>query len=298
MIDIKELARIKNDSINKRVREMHVRTLQMFRYENLPDTIDPIHLEKLLQIGGVACVTEVRGDLYALRCGVGGELDANDLPTICTVANPWLKFDKTLKIGSECIVVRNDSESLGLDGINKRYASQLIENEITMRLMLINRRVCNCISATTDTAVKSAENFIERLTLGDIAILGDSELLGDNAINTLPYATSTGQSLIENIEYQQYTLSHWLNDLGLDSNFNMKREALNSSETTLNKDTLFPQIDNMLDERKRGIDAINALYGTNIRVFKNSSWADNEKELDNAMNGGEENDSTEIEESV
>ena len=52
----------------------------------------------------------------------------------------------------------------------------------------------------------------------------------------------------------------------------MKREALNSAESALNDDILYPLIDEMLEERQKGVEKINKLYGTNISVELSSVW--------------------------
>ena len=72
----------------------------------------------------------------------------------------------------------------------------------------------------------------------------------------------------------------------------MKREALNSSESSINNDILFPLVDNMLEQRKQGCDRINKLYGTNISVKLNSSWSDNHKEEQAVIDSLEKNEET------
>ena len=52
----------------------------------------------------------------------------------------------------------------------------------------------------------------------------------------------------------------------------MKREALNSAESALNDDILYPLIDEMLEERQKDIEKVNELYGTNISVELSSVW--------------------------
>ena len=71
-------------------------------------------------------------------------------------------------------------------------------------------------------------------------------------------------------------------ELGLNANYNMKRESISANESQLNKDALFPLIENMLNEQRAGWDAVNAKYGTDIHVELSSAWKDNieEKELD------------------
>ena len=68
------------------------------------------------------------------------------------------------------------------------------------------------------------------------------------------------------------------NELGLQSNYNMKRESINSGESQLNEDMLHPLIDDMLRERQIALEKVNAMFGTNITVEFNSAWEINERE--------------------
>ena len=52
----------------------------------------------------------------------------------------------------------------------------------------------------------------------------------------------------------------------------MKRESLNENEIEANADTLTPLLDDMFKCRKKAVDEINAIYGTNIEVDFASSW--------------------------
>ena len=87
-------------------------------------------------------------------------------------------------------------------------------------------------------------------------------------------------TLLPLIEHHQYIKSEWLADLGLDSNWNGKREAVNSAETALNKDYLMPLIDQMLLERQKGLERVKELFGVEMRVELFSSWETNSKEED------------------
>ena len=46
---------------------MLAKTISMFEWENLPDTIPYKELEKLLQVNGFAFITEVNGELYVIQ---------------------------------------------------------------------------------------------------------------------------------------------------------------------------------------------------------------------------------------
>ena len=60
----------------------------------------------------------------------------------------------------------------------------------------------------------------------------------------------------------------------------MKREAINSAESRLNDDILHPTIDVMLQCRKKAVEKINKMFGTNITVELNSVWEQNKIEED------------------
>ena len=77
---------------------------------------------------------------------------------------------------------------------------------------------------------------------------------------------------------QQYLKASFYNEIGLNANWNAKRESINSNESQLNDDMLTPLIDNMLKERQEGVDRVNKLFGTDISVEFNSAWKENEEE--------------------
>ena len=58
----------------------------------------------------------------------------------------------------------------------------------------------------------------------------------------------------------------------------MKREAINDAESGMNEDSLLPLVDDMLENRKRGVEKINKMFGTNITVELDSSWKEVEYE--------------------
>lgn len=80
------------------------------------------------------------------------------------------------------------------------------------------------------------------------------------------------------IELEQYIKASCLNEIGLNANYNMKRESLNSAESALNDDFLIPLIDNMLACRKDFVNKVNNMYGTDITVELNSAWLTNKLE--------------------
>lgn len=261
------------------------RTQMMFKYTNLPETIDPILLERMLQINGVACITKAPNDseeekLYAFSGSFGGELDIYYRPTIFVVSNPHLGkegFSKEVVVnGTEehtGVIMYNDSEWQGLTPLIARYASLMTENVLTTRIADIMLRKMDIIIAGTDKAKKSSDLFLKQLEDGKLASLADSTFF--ESIRTLPVSNYNGSYLIQFIELQQYLKGSFYNELGLRANYNMKREAIGEGESTLDADSVLPLCENMLNSRRKCIALVNQLFGTNISVDYNSAWLEN-----------------------
>lgn len=260
----------KDVNVRNQVLYMLNRSLLMFRYHGLPESIPAIELERILQTNGYAGITEVNGELYALYGGLGGMYDAYGRPTIMTVANPWLKFNATLKIGEDVILMRNDTMMMGLIPIYSKYTTIMNENEITMVLASISKRVNNLISVSDDNTAESARVYLKKLEEGDLGYIFESKLF--ESLKTSPMGSGGHVQLTELIELQQYLKASMYNEIGLNANFNMKRERLNSSEVEMNSDNLYPLVDNMLEHRRLALEEINKKYGLNITVEFNSSW--------------------------
>lgn len=267
--------------MNAQVRYMLARTQSMFKYENLPSTIPQRDLELLLQTCGYAGIVDVNGSLYALYGGRGGEPNPYYMPTIYTVANPALKLSKTYDIGKNVVVIPNDSMYVGLVPMFSRYASLMVENDISIRLAAINSRMTVLLSSPDDRTRQSAIEYLKNIEDGKLGVISDSAFL--DSIKAQPGATQAFSNIMQElIELQQYLKASWYNELGLQSNYNMKRESINADEAAMNEDTLLPFIDDMLKCRKEGVQAVNDMFGTSITVSLASAWEDNQQELEMA----------------
>lgn len=224
-------------------------------------------------------------DLYAFYAGLGGQQDAYYRPTVAIVNNPFLKFDKELVIGRDCAVVRNDSHFLGLMPMYWRYAAQMAENDISIRSAQINSRERSVIIADNQRAYDSAQEYLKKLEDGDLAAIMDTPLLGNSRVeNGSPSAANT---IIQLIELGQYLKASWFNEVGLNTSFNMKREYLSSEEIAVNTDVLMPLVDDMLECRQRGIEIVNSMFGTNVKVKKSSAWEHKDIQADSYTQGKE-----------
>lgn len=266
------------------IQYMFDRTNIMFEYSGLPDTIPAPMLEYMLQIYGSVAIIEHNGELYAVRAEFGGPLDPYYRPTNAVVANPALDltityrivnhlapFEKTLWASQPpCVRFLNDSQIQGLFPLFSRYATQLVENDISIRSAQINSRQQAIIAADTGSDVEAAKKYIDDLVAGKLSAIGKRPFL--DGINIQDVSKNTANVIMQLIELQQYLKASWYNDIGLSSNFNMKSQYISAEEINSNADMMLPLIDNMFYSRQMAVDAVNKQFGSNISVEKSSAW--------------------------
>jgi hypothetical protein len=142
---------------------------------------------------------------------------------------------------------------------------------VSFKMATINTRIQQVLLATDDNEKASFDKWLTDLENGELSSLISDDLMSN--IKTTEYGNKSISNIKDLIELQQYLKSQWFIDLGLNSNFNMKRESLNSNETNVGEMILLPYIDDMLQMRREFVNGVNKMYGTNISVELDSSWA-------------------------
>ena len=252
------------------VLNMLSRTLGMFEWKGLPKTLSSRSMEIEMQTRGFCCIAEVdnpaHGDagLYCFRYAQpAGELNAERLPTRMVAVDPWLNFDKDMIIDDECLVIPNDALWLGLSDLFSLHAGQLADAQTTMRLQLYNARINKILTATDDKVVQEAKQILEDIKAGKWGVIGDEiELEGMmKALSAVDFTSPHSGTIKDTMEVLQYYLAQWFISVGLNDNFNMKREALNGTETESNANTLFALPLMMKEYRELGVEKLNQMYG-------------------------------------
>lgn len=274
----------KSSAIFNYVQYMFDRTNRMFRYTGLPDTIPEYILEYMLQIYGSVAVLEHKGELYAFRCNFGGPPDPYYRPTQAVIANPALDIDTMFRVVNNlppfdkttwekyppCVRFLNDSQIQGLLPLFARYATQMSENDVSIRSAQINLRQQTVIVADTGPEIQSAESYIKNLEDGKLSSIQKRPFA--DGVKVMNASTSQSNTVIQLIELQQYLKASWYNEIGLNSNFNMKRQYMSADEVNSSADIMLPLIDNMFFSRQQAVEAINKEFGTSISVEKDSAW--------------------------
>lgn len=274
----------KDRFLNNYIDDMLIKCNQMFHYENLPDTVPKRILEYMLMCKGYCIFTKYNDKYYVLQGGLGGIPNEYYEYTQCIVNNPYLKLDKTFELDKDCVIIRNDSRMRGLLPTLEKYGVLQNDCEISLNMLTNVLRSQFLISASDDKTKQNADVFIQKLVNGEFTCIGENAFLDGVKVHNIQ---STSGYIQQFIELNQYIKASSFNELGLDCNFNMKRERLTANEVELNTSILIPLADDMLEQRKIAVEKINKMYGLNISVDLSSVWKMQKETVDKATESQE-----------
>lgn len=247
----------------------------MFKWSGLPETIPEYILERYLKLNGwcgigMATHPDKGEGLYCFFGGLGSKPDEYYQPTKIILANPVLG-SKEYTIGENVVWAKNDSLYRGISTWLARYSNLLAANDISINIAQVTSRIPFILSAETESEVKSAEKFIKKAEEGHIGIIRSSAL-NKGVTPTPTESASAGGYLKALIELHQYLKAQMSIDIGISSNFNMKRERVNTAEVETNSPYLLPLVDEMLKFRKKICDDVKQLFGQEWSVELDSAW--------------------------
>lgn len=283
----------KKQSANAYYRYFLTRLTRMFEYKGLPDTIPHEIMDRYLFINGIACITEVEGKLYVFYGNAGGEQDVYYRPSKFIISNPHIRkngevFTANVPIFStddplgqptgdvQGVLIRNDTDWIGLNPLLSRYSYLMAENTLTIRTADVMLRVLAMLTAPSDKERQAALEYLKSMENGNLGVIGESPFFDGVKLQSPP--SNNGSYLTQFIELQQYLKGSFFNEMGLCANYNMKREAIGKGESTLDTDALLPLCEDMLLCRQQDLAKVNEMYGTNIEVSFSSAWLQNEIE--------------------
>ena len=180
-----------------------------------------------------------------------------------------MKYNATLDLEEDGVLIRSDSMMNGLRYLLEKYATMMTESEVTMMVNSYNARIPALISAGDDKTRESAEQYLQRIVNGEMGIIAENRLFEGVKVQS---NGGGGSIFTQLIEYQQYLKATLYNELGLEMNNNMKRERLTQDEVNMT-DIIYPFIDNMLTNRQMAVEKINKMFNKEITVGLDSVWA-------------------------
>lgn len=235
--------------------------INMFKWDNLPDTVDERFLELALCEKGYCLYfnDDIMGNL-ALTCMIGGELDVYRIPTrrIAFAVNGY-QAERTNK--DSVLIFNNYLHTPTMQTISL-YAERLTAIERAIDLNVNAQKTP--IALLTDEKQKRTIEEIYRKYEGNAPVIIGAKNLDLDSVKALttgaPYVADKLNILKRQIWNEALTF------FGIENANTEKRERLVSDEITSNLGGVQAQRYVMLNAREQAADKINRMFGTNISV--------------------------------
>lgn len=271
----------------ERIIEKITRYSQIFDLKGGTSTIPNWRLKQLILVAGFGAFAVCPKDdkLYFLLGNLGDTPRPDYIPSKFIFANPYIPWNGQLLIDDECVLVKNDTGLQGILPILKRHTHLQTHVDLSFYLTTVMSRLTAFGVAGRDQEAEAIDQVLQDVEKGKIRALTDQNIL--NQIHTQPYA-GDARFITSLIEMMQYSKASEATDLGLQANWNAKRESLTASETLLNENVIHTFADNMFDCWNEWVDAVNEKFGAYLdngpyTIEWGSSWKDNEIEKENTF---------------
>lgn len=252
--------------------------IDIFSYENLPERITKEDIENSLILLGHATVFDRKGHLYSVFSRIY-DFDYHYQPTKMVYANPRLVDAHIYTIGEDCEVIYNTSMKhrvwnlkvdSGLYTFIARYARQFADIEATLNIYTVNSRITSYPTADGDKMASSIKAFFDKIRLGQNAVIADDAIINrfrNVDINRSSIRDGVNDWLIA----RDKIFEQFLRDIGVRMN-NPKKAQVNEEEIEANDQLLLISLDDLLLARQEGVERVNNLFGTDIKVKINERF--------------------------
>lgn len=274
------------DNFNSFYFELLDKALSLFEWKNLPDNIDSDMVEFFLLTRGHIAFFKIGNTLHATFGTPSDILNENYTFSKYLITNPYILNGETfnLTVGAECIVVYNtpaDKISITKSVFNRslmRTSGILADNMSSLNCLQINSRVQTMVTADNSTIAKSAETVLKEMYDGKPYKVITSTLA--NNINIENKTNVNSNTFSELINLNNYMYAQFLHSIGIKSNESAKKERLITAEIDENDTECQMNLYQMLNSRKKAVEKINKLFGTEIEVKVNDILTKGDNEND------------------
>lgn len=236
------------------------RVMKLFVWEDTGD-LKPKEIEQRLILKGHCGIAKYKGELTAFYGSFYGVTKYNDEWTDYTVRCPIYTASK--KIGTEVIVIDNNSLRNPTFELVHHYATMLAHTEVSLINCLINSRDSGGVPiASTEKQKASIKEYQNQIFNGNYGVVTDVGNLG------ITYAGSdrkTQQDLISIMETREKLIKSFYSDIGVRSAFE-KRNNTVQAEVEADTSLLLLNLADMLRCREKACKEVNKLFGTNWSV--------------------------------
>ena len=267
--------------------------LAVTRYEwrGLPDTVDPIFLERVLLLKGVATIAQPmkdgkRGFWYAARMVQDGDLGIYDKPT------RWIAYSRDklrfhVSQGRNGVLVYDNAARTPLFESLSLCARELVDIQRTKQVNRFWQKVPYILVVPQDMEL-SGENLLSQIMGGEPAIVANPMIREIDSYKldmNVPYIGEELTAAEQNVWNRIYTL------LGI-SNITFKTERMIEDEVRSMSEPAGMLAASGIIERRHSAEVLSRLFGLDVSVIwrhdnesENANLLSNIKEMGNLIAG-------------
>ena len=254
-------------------------TMDLFSYDGLPEELPAREIELNLQLTGHATVLQDNNNKLWTPITSIYNMDRYYKPTEVVYGNPIITDSKVYKIGKDCEVIYNNSLQDNILYIHSdgslmtfisRYARQLADVEATINIYTVNSRLTSIPVTDDQNVTHSIKAFFKKLAYGERAVVTDNNII-ENFRNVDITRTGIVDGISEWTIARDKILEQFYRDIGLKM-YNPKKAQVTDDEVEANTQILLISTDDMLKERREGVERINDMFGTSITVDLNEKY--------------------------
>ena len=251
------------NTINLYVNRLLDLCLSVFKWNNLPDNIDPRYIEMALAIKGMALFfkDDIMERFLCLECMMNGPFDVYNIP-IYRTAYAANGYQNTLDNGNSVIIYNNYTRTTMIQVI-KNYAKSLYICDRVVDIN-VNRQKTPNIILTTENQLLTLKNLFLQIDENAPIIFADKNA---GLMEALQNIDITAPFIADKVfQLKRKIWGEAMNFIGLTANTEEKAERLVSGEVDNYNQNTFAQRFTRLAARQDACERINSMFGLNVSV--------------------------------
>lgn len=242
-------------------KRLRLLALSAFEWINLPETMNPMFLEKVLYQSGIACfVKDSENGFMNLRCIPSDELNVYEEAQKYKAYS--LGYDKTYD-RDDIILVYNNLESLPTDTTIQLFAYRLAKCERITDIN-INAQKTPYLIKCSDTTKLTFKNLFEQIDDNNPFIFLNEDI---NKYGEITVLETVAPFVADKLTaYKKNLWAEALSFLGINNVDTEKKSHLITAEVDSNNQLVSLSAESMLLTRKLACKQFNEKYGQNIDV--------------------------------
>lgn len=235
----------------------------VFKWNNLPNGMNEKWIENFLfKYGECVFWKNPNTGFMVTQCNASGNLNNYEEPTKCFPVGLDIPTTE-LKVGKDCVLIRNNDERVPTSFPVKLFAYRLAEISRTIDIN-INAQKTPVLVVTTDKQKLTLKNIYSQWNGYEPVIYGDKNLDTPELLRVLK---TDAPVVFPELQVQKQTIwNECLTFLGINNANTEKRERLITDEVEANNNHIDLSADCLLKSRQRACEEINKIFGTNISV--------------------------------